>query len=246
MRTTGKKLTVIGVFTLLLTSLWWSGCSEEDMALDPSDSEPGETDQDDGSKPRAADPPYDSKVTYPSGLQLDGLVTDSELTAGYPSPGTNPFGSGRSRHYERVGYFISIDDLSSSKRRGKVTDNFTLNEYVSLPERNQDDRAYIDAEITFHAQEMRDAWGAPLNLSSTFRSPEYNSRIGGSSFSRHQYGDAVDIAASNTSMAQDLYNLARFLEVDYLEPASLTITGKNNPWIHLDDRGWPENTTATR
>jgi len=246
MSTNTRALWASGLAVVLLISLSWCGCSEEDSALDPSDSDSGQSDAGNGNKPRAADPPYSSRVTYPSGLALDGLVRDSEMTAGYPNPGSNPWGSGKSRHYERVGYFIPIDDLSSSTKRSKVTDNFTLNEYVSLPARNNDHHAYIDAEITFHAQELRDAWGGPLSLSSTFRSPEYNRRIGGSSFSRHQYGDAVDVAANNTSMAQDLYNLARFLEVDYLEPADLTISGKNNPWIHIDDRGWPENTSDSR
>ena len=60
------------------------------------------------------------------------------------------------------------------------------------------------------------------------------------------YGDAVDIRASSTTMAQNLYNLARYLEVGYLEPADLTIVGKNTPWVHLDDRGWPVNTPETR
>ena len=54
MRTNGKIFAMIGVFAMVLAPLWWIGCSEEDMALDPSDSEPGETDEGDGSKPMAA------------------------------------------------------------------------------------------------------------------------------------------------------------------------------------------------
>ena len=193
-----------------------------------------------------ADPPYVSAVTYPSGLRLTGLVADVALTGTYPDPEANTFGSGRSRHYARPGFFIDIPGLSAALRQEKVAANFKLNEYVRIPERNGDSRAYVDAQIAAHAQELRDAWGGPLVLSSTFRSPEYNHAIGGARFSRHQYGDAVDIRADNTAMAQDLYNLARYLEVDYLEPADLTIVGKNTPWIHLDDRGWPLNTPSTR
>ena len=193
-----------------------------------------------------ADPPYTAHVTYPSGLRLEGLVTDAALTSTYPNPGGNTFGSSRSRHYERAGFFIDIPSLSAGRREERVATNFKLNEYVRIPERNGDLRAYIDAQIALHAQELRDAWGGPLILSSTFRSPEYNDAIGGARYSRHQYGDAVDIRADNTAMAQDLYNLARYLEVDYLEPADLTIVGKTTPWIHLDDRGWPLNTPADR
>lgn len=235
------------LFVCVLSGATIQGCSEIKKVLNPDDEKTPETSHD-SEEPRIgpADPPYVSQVTYPSGLHLDGLVRDANLSATYPSPSSNPFGSGRIRHYERVGYFIDIASLSSAARQERVAENFKLNEYVSIPERNRDGRAYIDAQITLHAQELRDAWGGPLVLSSTFRSPEYNHRIGAATFSRHMYGDAVDIRANSTSMAQDLYNLARYLEVGYLEPADLTIAGKNTPWIHLDDRGWPVNTPQTR
>jgi hypothetical protein len=59
------------------------------------------------------------------------------------------------------------------------------------------------------------------------------------------YGDAVDIRTSQDS-ARDLYNLARFLDIDFLDSPTNTIVGKNTPWIHMDDRGWSVNTPETR
>ena len=235
---------LVCLLVCLLSGAAIQGCSEIKKALNPDDGQA----VDDTEKPRIGptDPPYASQVTYPSGLHLGALVQDADLSGTYPNPSSNPFGSGRARHYERVGHFIDIGSLSSAVRQERVTANFKLNEYILIPERNRDHRAYIDAEITLHAQELRDAWGGPLILSSTFRSPEYNHRIGAATFSRHMYGDAVDIKSSSTSMAQNLYNLARYLEVSYLEPADLTIVGKNTPWIHLDDRGWSVNTPETR
>lgn len=195
-----------------------------------------------------ADPPYTSAVTYPSGLRLDGLVRDGPLSATYPSPsaGSFPFDGGRASHYQAVGYFIDIPSLSSAQRQEQVAANFVLNEYVKIPEANGDQHIYVDAQIALHTQDLRSAWGGPLTLSSSYRSPEYNDAIGAAVYSRHQYGDAVDIKAPSVQTAQDLYNLARFLEVDYLEPADLTIVGKNTPWVHLDDRGWSVNTPDTR
>ena len=238
---------VAAMLVCLLAGTAMQGCSAIEKALDLDDDETAGPAEDTGvSEVDPADPPYTSRVTYPSGLHLDGLVRDAELSGTYPDPSANSFGSGRTRHYERVGYFIDIASLSSAVRQERVTPNFKLNEYVVIPERNGDRRAYIDAQISLHAQELRDAWGGPLVLSSSFRSPEYNARIGAATFSRHMYGDAVDIKANSTSMAQDLYNLARYLEVSYLEPADLTIAGKSTPWIHMDDRGWPVNTPETR
>jgi len=195
-----------------------------------------------------ADPPYGSEVIFPSGMRLDGLVQDAALTGTYPNPssGSFRFGSDKRRHYAAVGYFIDIPGLSRDERRAKVSENFQLEEYVGLAEGNGESRIYVDAQVAFHAQELRYAWGGPLTLTSAFRSPEHNDAIGGSTFSRHLYGDAVDIGTSSTSMAWDLYNLAKFLDVSYLEPSDLTIVGKNSPWIHIDDRGWPFNTPETR
>ena len=194
------------------------------------------------------DPPYTTEVTFPSGLHLAGLGTVSALTATYPDPasGLLPFATSRQRHYAPVEYFIDIRSLSDSQRERRVATNFKINEYVRIPERNGDHHINIDAEIALHAQQLRDGWGGPLVLTSTFRSPEYNAAIGGAFFSRHMYGDAVDIKANNETMAFDLYNLAKFLEVSFLDAPENTIVGRNTPWLHIDDRGWPLNTPDTR
>ncbi|MFC1525247.1 D-Ala-D-Ala carboxypeptidase family metallohydrolase [Candidatus Latescibacterota bacterium] len=240
-RRSGLLLALLAAVTLVGCDLGWltasedSGSSDNGGSVEPSDVGP-------------ADPPYASSVVYPSGLRLSGLVRDGETTDTYPSPGGSvfPFDSGKTKHYQAVGYFIDIPSLSPAQRQEKVAANFSLDEYVRLPEGNGDRRVYVDSQISLHAQELRDAWGGGLNLASTYRSPEHNDAIGAAVYSRHQYGDAVDIQAPSRETAQDLYNLARFLDVDYLEPANLTIVGKNSPWVHLDDRGWSLNTPDSR
>lgn len=195
-----------------------------------------------------SDPPYNEEVVFPSGLRLAGLGLVPDLTAAYPniSSGLFPFANERSKHYTAVQYFIEVADLSTARRQQQVAKNFKLNEYVRIPERNGDGFIYIDPQMTQHAQELRDAWGGPLVLTSSYRSPEYNAAIGGATFSRHMYGDAVDIRADSETMAWDLYNLAKFLDMSYLDTADRTIVGRSTPWIHIDDRGWPLNTSATR
>ncbi len=218
----------------------------------PSDSAEGSSgnagESSDGQIIGPSDPPYGVEVVFPSGLHLAGLGLVPELTAAYPSisSGLFPFATERGKHYVAVQYFIAVADLSTAQRDRQVAKNFKLNEYVRIPERNGDDFIYVDPQMTQHAQELRDAWGGPLVLTSSYRSPEYNAAIGGATFSRHMYGDAVDIRADSEAMAWDLYNLAKFLGVSYLETPERTIINRNTPWIHLDDRGWPLNTSATR
>jgi len=241
-----RLLRAWAVAAVLAGTVALAACDLIDWSTDPkSPDSGGNTDSADIGP---ADPPYTASVTYPSGLRLDGLVRDGALSATYPSPSASafPFDGGKARHYQAVGYFIDIPSLSSAQRQEQVAENFILNEYVKIPEANGDPHIYVDAQIALHAQDLRDAWGGPLILSSTYRSPEYNDAIGGAVYSRHQFGDAVDVKAPSVQTAQDLYNLARYLDVDYLEPASLTIVGKNTPWIHLDDRGWPVNTPDSR
>ena len=45
--------------------------------------------------------------------------------------------------------------------------------------------------------EMREAWGSGIRVSSGFRCPALNSAVGGVQGSAHQYGNAVDISPVN-------------------------------------------------
>ena len=224
---------------------------ENSATTDPGTANPGEIpakSPDSSLVIGPADPPYANEIVFPSGMRLDGMRPVADMIATYPDPagGQLPFASERQRHYVPVGHFIDIELLSAAQRDERVATNFKLNEYVRIPERNQDRYIYIDPEITLHAQELRSAWGGPLVLTSTYRSPEYNAAIKGAFFSRHMYGDAVDIKANNETMAFDLYNLAKYLRVSYLDAPDHTIVGRTTPWIHIDDRGWPLNDPDTR
>jgi hypothetical protein len=96
-------------------------------------------------------------------------------------------------------------------------------------------------------QQIRSGLGRPLIISSSFRSPEHNRDVGGASFSRHLYGDAVDIdvdqSSSNANLrGQEIFNEALDAGVDFvlpLEETSVTVGGASRvSWVHLDDRGF--------
>lgn len=186
---------------------------------------------------RPNDPPYGPTLILPSGLRLD-LGRDAVLTSSYPDPGSLSFGSDRRVHYRPPEFFIDINTLTRAARSARASDNFSLEEYVRLPDRNGDRRCYVDAQIAQHVQDLRDAWGGPLILNSSFRSPRFNAAIGGALFSRHMYGDALDVAVPDTRRAQDFYNLALAIGVDFVDAFSNTVAADGSGWVHIDDRGF--------
>ncbi len=193
--------------------------------------------------PQSSDPPYSERVVFPSGLRLT-LVQDGGLAATYPAPGGNPFGGARQKHYARVLYFIDLPRVSLS---GQVTPNFRLSEYVASARQRGAIRAYVDPQVANHVQQIRSGLGRALTLNSGFRTPEHNRAVGGATYSRHIYGDGVDIDVdqnrSDASVqAQEIFNEARDVGVDFVLPlaeTSVPVGGEQRvSWVHLDDRGF--------
>jgi hypothetical protein len=193
--------------------------------------------------PQALDPPYGYTVIYPSGLRVS-LVPDQMLTSTYPDPAQNPFGGVRLQQYQRVGAFLPLEIAPVS---GRVSENFLLSEYVNPTLQRGARRAFVDPQAAWHVQQIRSGLGRPLTISSSYRSPEHNRDVGGSSFSRHLYGDAVDIDVDQSSSdantrGQEIFNEALDAGVDFvlaLEETSVIVGGTSRvSWVHLDDRGF--------
>jgi hypothetical protein len=105
----------------------------------------------------------------------------------------------------------------------------------------------VDAQIAKHVQLIRSGLGRALVLSSAFRSPEHNRSVGGATFSRHIYGDGVDVDVDQSQSdvnvrAQEIFNEALDVGVDFVLPlaeTSVTVNGvQRASWVHLDDRGF--------
>lgn len=189
------------------------------------------------------DPPYLPQVVFSNGLRLN-LVTDAELSNTYPTPSSNPFGGSHVRYYERVGYFIDLTHAPISER---ISENFRLSEFVNPTVQRGGTRAYVDAEIAQHVQAIRSGLGRALILSSAFRAPDHNQSVGGATFSRHIYGDGVDVDVDQSRSdanirAQEIFNEAFDVGVDFVLPiveTSVTVNGEQRAsWVHIDDRGF--------
>ena len=75
----------------------------------------------------------------------------------------------------------------------KLTPNFSLNEFVA--EGDTPDHSAMDNLINLanRLQVLRDLFGDPIKITSGYRSPEHNKKIGGKENSYHLHGMAADI-----------------------------------------------------
>ena len=77
---------------------------------------------------------------------------------------------------------------------------------------------------------LREAWGKPIYVTSGYRCPELNRRVGGVSTSMHLTGCAADITTGNAVDNRRLYQLVQDLNLPYFE-----LIGKKYDfrWLHI-------------
>lgn len=95
---------------------------------------------------------------------------------------------------------IGLVDRSSSE---KISTNFSFSEFkttkTGLPnEPGEEEKAWLVALVQEIMQPLRDEIG-PITITSGYRSPDVNTRIGGSPTSQHMKGQACDFYATNMS-----------------------------------------------
>lgn len=82
---------------------------------------------------------------------------------------------------------------------------------------------------------LREYFDKPIGISSFFRSPEINNKIGGSSTSQHCKGEAIDIDAdifNNRITNQDIFHWLK-ANVDFDQLIWEFGTAENPAWIHI-------------
>jgi hypothetical protein len=118
--------------------------------------------------------------------------------------------------------------------------SFTWAEATRGGTRMPPDQATVDAivRIATLAQEARDRIGRPFVITSWYRPPEVNARVGGASMSRHIVGDAIDFYCEGLTGRQ-LYwaldpwwpgGLGRYTQFPYL--CHLDARDFRSRWVH--------------
>lgn len=109
----------------------------------------------------------------------------------------------------------------------KLSKHFSSKEF----ENSTDKEFYIDQILLEKLDLVREEFGESITITSGYRSPAHNAKIGGSSTSQHCLGKAADIRPSSSSK-QDLDKLYLICE-KYFEAVG---DGRNKGFVHVDTR----------
>ena len=86
----------------------------------------------------------------------------------------------------------------SKKKDGnkKVSTNFKVGEFACA---DGSDPVFISPELVSVLQNIRTHFGKPVTITSAYRTPAHNKKVGGVSDSQHLYGAAADIKVKGVS-----------------------------------------------
>lgn len=113
----------------------------------------------------------------------------------------------------------------------QFTDNFSSDEF-ECP--GSDDHK-ISKDLVEKLQELREAYGKSITITSGYRSPEYNAKVGGVANSQHVLGRGADITGKDLDKLYDLC-LGIF--------SAVGDGRKKGKFIHVDNRILPPGRKA--
>lgn len=89
---------------------------------------------------------------------------------------------------------IIINAYSKSKDGNRqLSKNFKVKEFAC---KDGSDPIFIAPSLVELLQRIRDHFGKAVTINSAYRTPAYNKKVGGATYSQHQYGTAADIKIS--------------------------------------------------
>ena len=81
----------------------------------------------------------------------------------------------------------------------KLSKNFRVREFRC---RDGSDVIFVDTDLVDVLQKIRDHFGVAITINSAYRTPTYNTKVGGSTYSQHQYGTAADIVVKDVKPSE--------------------------------------------
>ena len=108
----------------------------------------------------------------------------------------------------------------------KISNNFSLHEFACKDGSNL---VKLDEKLIDKLQMLRDKLGKPIMVHSGYRTPAYNTKVGGSPKSQHMEGTAADISIAGITPKK----LAEYAETMGFDGIGIYAT-----FVHVDVRGY--------
>ena len=95
---------------------------------------------------------------------------------------------------------VEINAYSKAKDGGKrLSTNFKVSEFACS---DGSDAVLVAPRLVMVLQSIRSHFAAPVTIHSAYRTPQYNTKVGGVAHSQHGYGTAADISVKGKTPAQ--------------------------------------------
>lgn len=93
---------------------------------------------------------------------------------------------------------MRLVEYYSKKKDGNkyIAKNFKVKEFAC---KDGSDVIFISPELVMILQKVREHFGRAVNINSAYRTPTYNKKVGGATYSQHLYGCACDIRINGIS-----------------------------------------------
>jgi uncharacterized protein YcbK (DUF882 family) len=115
----------------------------------------------------------------------------------------------------------------------KLTNNFNLNEFNKHNFPLTETILRNIQELAKNLQVLRDEVKKPIKITSGYRSPEHNAKVGGVKSSRHITGEAADLKIAGMTPKQVAAVIEKLIAAGKMEEGGL---GIYSTWIHYDHR----------
>lgn len=101
---------------------------------------------------------------------------------------------------------VEVYAYSKSKQGdAQLSRNFKVKEFAC---KDGSDVVFIAPKLVVILQSIRDYYNKPVTINSGYRTPTYNKKVGGVTFSQHTYGMAADIVVKGEK-PEDVASVAR-------------------------------------
>ena len=116
----------------------------------------------------------------------------------------------------------------------KLTNNFNLDEFNKHGFALNETILKNLQELAKNLQVLRDEVKKPIKITSGYRSPEHNAKVGGAKSSKHITGQAADLKIEGYTPKQVAAVIEKLIAAGKMKQGGI---GTYSTWVHYDVRG---------